>query len=165
MAEESGDKGAARKEPMIDQSNRPSAIDFDSEISKMKVSDLSALVGAHIEVLKAEKEIAKTEKELSKSEKEGFKSEKEKEIRKPEKEFSKPEKEAFKGEKEKEIRKPEKEFSKPEKEGFKGEKEKEAFKPEGLKPEDKPIDFTIERITEVVLERVMAELQRRGQLR
>ncbi|MGK7862222.1 hypothetical protein [Falsiroseomonas sp. E2-1-a4] len=154
MAEESGDKGAARKEPMIDQSNRPSAIDFDSEISKMKVSDLSALVGAHVEVLKAEKEISKSEKEISKPEKEGFKSEKEKEIRKPEKE----------------IRKPEKEFSKPEKEGFKGEKEKEVFKPEGLKPEglkpeDKAIDFTIERITELVLERVMTELQRRGQLR
>lgn len=161
MAEESGDKGAARKEPMIDQSNRPSAIDFESEISKMKVSDLSALVGAHIEVLKSEKEILKGEKE--------------KEVRKPEKEFSKPEKEAFKGEKEKEIRKPEKEYSKPEKESFKGEKEKEVFKPEGLKPEglkpeglkpeDKPIDFNIERITEVVLERVMMELQRRGQLR
>ncbi len=165
MAEENGDKGAARKEPMIDQSNRPSAIDFESEISKMKVSDLSALVGAHVEVLKVEKEtfkaekekeIRKPEKELSKPEKEGFKGEKEKEIRKPEKEFSKPEKE---------LSKPEKEAFKPEKEALKGEKEKEVFKPEGLKPEDKPIDFTIERITEVVLERVMTELQRRGQIR
>jgi hypothetical protein len=106
-----GDPG--RKQPAIDQANRPTAMDFDAEISKLTVRDLSSLVSAHVEVLKAEKEISKAEKEV-------LKGEKEKEHFKPEKE-----KEALKGEKEKEHFKPEKE-----KERLKPEKEKEFFKPE-----------------------------------
>jgi hypothetical protein len=83
------------KEPMIGEASRPTAIDFDAEMSKVTLRQLSAVITAQIEVFKAEKEVIKPEKE-----KEQFKPEKEKE-------WSKPEKEALKGEKEKEQLKPE----------------------------------------------------------
>jgi hypothetical protein len=112
-----------KKEPMIGQESRPTAIDFDMPIADFKLRDLYAIIQTHIhpekEILKLEKEHFKPEKE-----KEHFKSEKEKEFVKVEKEHFKPEKEKehFKGEKEKEHFKPEKETLKPEKELSKPEK-------------------------------------------
>ena len=109
---------AEKKEPMIGQESRPTAIDFDMPIANFKLRDLYAVIQAHPEFLKLEKEHLKGEKEKEHlktekehfKEKEYFKSEKEKEHFK--------EKEYFKGD----HFKPEKEALKPEKEGFKPEK-------------------------------------------
>jgi len=109
---------ADKKEPMIGQASRPTAIDYDAPIANFKLRDLHAVIYAHL----SEKELLKVEKELHK----------------PEKELYKPEKELFKPEKEKEFHKPEKELLKPE--HFKP--EKEILKPELTKPE-KPIDDSI----------------------
>ena len=110
-----------KKEPMIGQESRPTAIDFDMPIADFKLRDLYAIIHTHLqpEILKSEKEQFKEhlkpekEKEYFKLEKEHFKEhlkpEKEKEYFKLEKEF----KEHFKPEKE--ALKPEKELSKPEK--------------------------------------------------
>jgi hypothetical protein len=134
-----------KKEPMISQQNRPTAVDFDMPIANFKLRDLHAVINSHL-----------TEKEISKVEKETFKPEKEKEHFKPEKELFKPEKEKehFKPEKEKEI--------------FKAEKEKEHFKPEkeALKPEkelskpEKPID---QGLVEEIANRVVEKLRAQGQ--
>jgi hypothetical protein len=152
------------KEPMIGEASRPTAIDFDAEMSKVTLRQLSAVITAQIEVFKAEKEVIKPEKE-----KEQFKPEKEKEWSKPEKEALKgeKEKETFKPEKEKEQLKPEKEkeWSKPEKEALKGEKEKEQLKPEGFKPELKPFDQIADRIAQTAADKVIGELRRQGVMR
>jgi hypothetical protein len=122
---------AEKREPMIDQQNRPTAIDFDMSISDFKLRDLYAVASQ----VHTEKEIRKTEKEIIKEkelklEKEHFKPEKEKEL--------------FKGEKEKESFKPEKEVLKPEK--------------ELSKPEFKPIvPGWMEQIVDQVVERLKAE--------
>jgi hypothetical protein len=140
-----------KKEPMIGQENRPTAIDYDLPIGDFKLRDLYAVIQAHI----------RPEKELLKTEKEHFKSEKEKEILKVEKEYVKPEKE-------KEILKVEKEYVKPEKEKelLKPEKEKEFFKPEkeALKPEkelskpEKVFDpGLVEQIATAVIEKLKAQ--------
>jgi len=118
-----------KKEPMIGQQNRPTAIDFDAPIANFKLRDLYAVIHSQIHT---EKEHFKPEKE-----KEYFKPEKEKEHFKPEKE-----KEYFKPEKEKEYFKPEKELLKP---------EKELSKPELSKPIDPGL---IEQIVEKVVERL-----------
>ncbi len=142
-----------KKEPMIGQENRPTAIDYDLPIADFKLRDLYAVIQAQI----------RPEKEILKTEKEHFKSEKEKEIWKVEKEHFKPEKEKelLKGEKEKEFFKPEKE-----KELLKSEKEKEFFKPEkeALKPEkelskpEKVVDpGLVEQIATAVIERLKAQ--------
>jgi len=140
---------AEKKEPMISQENRPTAIDFDMPIAEFKLRDLYSIIHAqlHPEIFKTEKEHLKTEKELFKTEKEHFKGEKEKEHLKgeKEKEFFKPEKEKehLKGEKEKEFIKPEKEVLKP---------EKELSKPE------KPIDAgLVDQIVDKVVERLKAQ--------
>jgi Skp family chaperone for outer membrane proteins len=103
-----------KKEPMISQTNRPTAIDYDVPISNFKLRDLVAVVNSQVlehlkytpqpEFLKPEKEFNKPEKELRKPEKELLKTEKE--LVKSEKELLKPEKERLKPE----LSKPEKEF-------------------------------------------------------
>jgi len=137
-----------KKEPMIGQQSRPTAIDYDAPIANFKLRDLYAVISSHLH----------TEKEIVKVEKEHFKPEKEKEILKPEKEkeFYKPEKEKeyFKPEKEKEYFKPEKEKEhfKPEKELLKP--EKEGFKPESSKPFDPSV---IDQIADRVIERLKSQ--------
>jgi hypothetical protein len=116
-----------KKETMISQANRPSAIDYDAPISSFKLRDLVSIVNSQMlelvkytpqpehskpehykpEHVKPEKEIFKTEKEFRKPEKELLKAEKE--LIKPEKEILKPEKERFKPE----LSKPEKEWGVP----------------------------------------------------
>jgi len=128
-----------KKEPMIGQQNRPTAIDYDAPIANFKLRDLYAVISSHLH----------TEKEILKVEKEHFKPEKEKEYFKPEKE-----KEYFKSEKEKEHFKPEKEkeYFKPEKELLKP--EKEALKPETSKPFDPSV---IEQIADRVIDRLKSQ--------
>jgi hypothetical protein len=124
------------KEPMIGQENRPSAIDFDTPVSQLKLRDLvNAVQGTIIEEkFKPEKELIKGERIKELISKEQFK---------PEKEFFKPEKEFFK----------------PEKELLKGDVIKEfAAKPPELKPEKEIGDIidepTIDRIAARVAERL-----------
>ncbi len=126
-----------KKEPMIGQQNRPTAIDYDAPIANFKLRDLYAVIHSQLH----------TEKEILKVEKEHFKPEKEKEYFKPEKEYfkSEKEKEYFKPEKEKEHFKPEKELLKP---------EKEALKPETSKPFDPSV---IEHIADRVIERLKSQ--------
>jgi hypothetical protein len=118
---------ARKKEPMISQASRPTAIDYDAPIANFKLRDLVAVVNSQMleylkytprpehqkpETFKPEKEILKSEKELRKPEKELIKAEKE--LVKSEKELLKPEKERIKPEDIKpELSKPEKEFEIP----------------------------------------------------
>jgi hypothetical protein len=143
-----------KKEPMIGQESRPTAIDYDAPIANFKLRDLYAVISNHF----LEKEVAKVEKEHFKGEKEKehFKPEKEKEHWKPEKE-----KEHFKPEKEKEHWKPEKEkeYFKPEKELLKPEKEKEFLKPERSKPFDPNL---LDEVVTRVVEQVMGRLKSQG---
>jgi len=146
---------ADKKEPMISQQNRPTAVDFDAPIADFKLRDLHAVINSHL----TEKEISKTEKEHFKPEQlkpEHFKPEKEFLKPEKEKEFFKPEKEVLKGEKEKEFFKPEKEKEhfKPEKELLKPEKEKEFFKPELTKPEKAVDPGLVEQIADRVVEKM-----------
>jgi hypothetical protein len=148
-----------KKEPMIGQENRPTAIDYDAPIRDFKLRDLYSLIQSQVQ-----HEYLKSEKETTKVEKEHFKVEKE--LLKVEKEHLKTEKEHFKGEKEKEHLKGEKE-----KEHLKGEKEKEHFKEfikpekevlkgekELSKPEKTPFDTTIiDQIAEAVVQRLRAQ--------
>jgi len=75
---------AGKKEPMISQTDRPTAIDYDAPITNFKVRDLMAIVHSQFreylkpeyfkpeyfkEYFKPEKEIIKPEKELDKPEK------------------------------------------------------------------------------------------------
>lgn len=125
------------KQPMIDQANRPSPIDFTASISSLKVGEYLALNWG--EWLKVEKEISK---ELHKPEKEHFK----------EKEF-----------KETHLKETKPEWVKGE--GLKVEKEviKELVKPEGLKGEKefKP-DPVLERLVDQVAQRVVDVLKQQG---
>lgn len=134
-----------KKEPMIGQESRPTAIDYDAPIANFKLRDLYAVINQHF----IEKEVAKVEKEHFKAEKEKehWKPEKEKEHWKPEKE-----KEHFKPEKEKEHFKPEKELLKPE-------KEKEFLKPETGKPIDPSV---IEQVVARAVEQVLGRLKSQG---
>ncbi|HET7219610.1 MAG TPA: hypothetical protein VFJ02_16250 [Vicinamibacterales bacterium] len=131
---------AEKKEPMIEQQSRPTAIDYDKPLSELKLRDLSIVIAGH---LHTEKELLKSEKE-----KEHWKPEKEKEYWKPEKE-----KEVLKGEKEKEHWKPE---------SFKP----ELFKPESLKPElskpEKPWD---QGLIDQIADRVIEKLRSQGGLK
>lgn len=122
---------ADKKEPMIGQENRPTAIDYDAPIANFKLRDLHAVIYAHL----SEKEVLKVEKEVHKPEKELFK---------PEKEFHKPEKELFK---------PEKEFYKPE--HFKP--EKEILKPELTKPEKTVDPGMIDQIATKVAQKLKGQ--------
>jgi hypothetical protein len=142
----------SKKEPMIDQGNRPTPINFDTPLSELKVQDLMMLLGAQTA--------------------ENAKLTPQPELLKPElsKEFSKPEKEHFKelikGDLLKELHKVEKEIHKPEKELFKPEKElnkpeKEFFKPELSKPE-KEID---PRVIDQIAERIEQRLKERGAIK
>lgn len=138
---------ADKKEPMIGQESRPTAIDYDMPIANFKLRDLYAVIHSHPEMIKVEKETFKPEKE-----KEQLKPEKEKEYFKPEKE-----KEVMKGEKEKEHFKPEKEKEhfKPEKEALKP--EKESSKPEKV--------FDPGDILEDISNRVIAKLKASGAIK
>lgn len=138
-----------KKETMINQANRPSAIDYDAPITSFKLRDVISIVNSQmLEVLKYTPQPEHSKPELIKPE--NFKPEQvkpEKEIFKSEKEFRKPEKELLKAEKE--LVKPEKELLKP---------EKERFKPELSKPEkewDIPgfdVDILVDRIALRVVE-------------
>lgn len=146
---------AEKKQPMIGQADRPTAIDYDAPITSFKLRDLVAVVNSQmLEYLKytpqpeyLKPEIFKPEHikpEHIKPEKEIFKSEKE--LRKPEKELLKAEKE---------LVKPEKELLKP---------EKERFKPELSKPEKEweiP-DPEIGRLVELIAIRVVEMLKKQG---
>ena len=55
-----------KKEPMIAQEYRPTAIDFDAPLTHYRMHDLASVINAQ---LWAEKEYLKPEKELHKSEK------------------------------------------------------------------------------------------------
>jgi len=132
------------RQPMIDQTNRPSPIDFTASMSSLKVGEYLALNWG--EWLKVEKEISK-------------------ELHKPEKELHKVEKEHIK---EKELKESHVKEIKPEwikTEGLKVEKEvvKELVKPEGLKGEKefKP-DPGLERLVDQVAQRVVEVLKQQG---
>jgi hypothetical protein len=148
---------AEKKEPMIGQESRPTAIDFDMPIANFTLRDLYAVMQSQIHLAQ---EHLKTEKEHFKESlkpehtKEFIKPEKEKEILKVEKEILKgeKEKEILKGEKEKEFQKPEKEFAKPEKEALKPEKE--------LSKPEKQID--VPGLVEQVAVRVIEKLRGQG---
>jgi len=143
---------AEKKEPMIGQESRPTAIDYDASIADWKVRDLMALIGAQMPHAAEQAKTTPIPENLKP------------EFHKPEwvkPEFHKPEwvkPEWFK---------PEKELAKPEKEFFKGEKEfikpeKEFLKPELSKP---PIQPDPGDLVERVATRVVEILQQRGLLK
>jgi len=121
-----------RDEPFIEESDRPTPIDYEKPIGELTMRDLLSVIDSRLatgaELAMPGAEWRKPEKELHKEfwkppDVETLKTEKE--AIKAEKEVRKPEKEAFK-----EIFKPEKESFKPEKEGIKPEDQK-AFAPIG----------------------------------
>jgi hypothetical protein len=143
---------AKKKEPLINQESRPTAIDYKMPIADFNLGDLQAVIQAQLnehfkETVKGDHFKEKVEKEVVKGDHLKEKVEKEilKEHLKPEQlkpEYLKPE-----------HLKPE--HLKPE--GFKPEGFKpEGFKPEGFKPEGgKPIDeSTLDRLADKVAERL-----------
>jgi hypothetical protein len=136
---------AEKKQPMIGQASRPTAIDYDAPITSFKLRDLVAVVNSQmLECLKYVPQPEHLKPEFFKPEKEIFKSEKE--LRKPEKELIKAEKE---------LVKPEKELLKT---------EKERFKPELSKPEKEweLADPEIGRLVESIATRVVEMLKKQG---
>ena len=137
-----------KKETMINQANRPSAIDYDAPISNFKMRDLVSVVNAQmLEIMKYTPQPEHLKPEHLKPEH----IKPEKEIFKVEKEFRKPEKELLKVEKE--LVKPEKEILKT---------EKERFKPELTKPEKEWEVPGVENLVEQIAIRVVEMLKKQG---
>jgi hypothetical protein len=127
-----------KKQTMIDQESRPTAIDYDAPLADLKIRDLLSIVNAHLteQFKHVNPELFKPEKELRKPEKELYK---------PEKEFLKPE--FFKPE----LLKPE--YFKP-----------ELLKPELLKPEysKQGPEIDPEQLVEDIAAKVVSALREQG---